>query len=191
MVVKETLIDWKEYSCGANGQIYSYYFKIYLNGYVDSDGYVKVKLKCIDGKQRKFCLHRVIWTFFYGTIPQDMQINHIDENKQNNALSNLNLMTPKENSNWGTRNERISEKQRGERNHMFGKHASEETKRKMSESHLNNPLKSKPVVAIDKDGNIVKEYPSAAEARRNGFNHVLDCCNGKLKTCGGYGWRHP
>ena len=35
-----------------------------------------------------------------------MQVNHIDESKDNNALSNLNLMTPKENINWATGIER-------------------------------------------------------------------------------------
>ena len=43
---------------------------------------------------------------FNGPIPEGMQVNHIDENTLNNNLENLNLMTPSENINWGTRNER-------------------------------------------------------------------------------------
>lgn len=53
---------------------------------------------------------RVIWETFVGPIPEGMQVNHIDENPTNNALSNLNLLTPRENSNWGTRNQRIGPK---------------------------------------------------------------------------------
>jgi hypothetical protein len=37
-----------------------------------------------------------------------MQVNHIDEDISNCALSNLNLMTAKDNSNYGTRGERLS-----------------------------------------------------------------------------------
>lgn len=43
-----------------------------------------------------------------GVIPQGMQINHKDEDKTNNSIDNLELMTNKENSSYGTRNERIS-----------------------------------------------------------------------------------
>ena len=108
---KEYLIDWSLYACGVNGQIWSYYLKRMLEGYVNKKGYVQVWLKCIDGKIRNFQWHRVIWTYFYGTIPEGMQVNHIREfEKSNNALSNLNLMTPKENSNWGTRTERVAAK---------------------------------------------------------------------------------
>lgn len=163
-MVREELIDWKLYACGANGQIYSYLKKRFLNGTTLSNGYVLTKLKCIDGKYRLFYWHRVIYTFFYGTIPEGMQVNHISEVKTDNRLVNLNLMTPKENTNWGTRNERVVAKE------------------------------SKPVVAIDVDGNIVHEFSSIAEAARQlGLHHgnISSCYNGKRKTCGGYGWRHP
>lgn len=63
-----------------------------------------------DTKAHYLILARVIWETFNGPIPPGLQVNHIDENPANNALSNLNLMTPKENSNWGTRNQRIGPK---------------------------------------------------------------------------------
>lgn len=176
---RESFINWNEYDIYEDGRIYSKYWKKSLMGYVQKNGYVQVGLKCVDGTKKLFRFHRVIWTYFNGAIPEGYEINHIDENKKNNALSNLNLMTHTENCNWGTGIQRSSEKQRG-------KHLSEETKSKIGKAL------SKPVVAVDKDGNVVKRFSSTKEAQRNGFNsgHVSNCCKGKEKTCGGYGWRY-
>jgi len=55
-------------------------------------------------------VHRLVWEAFNGKIPEGMQINHINEIKDDNRLSNLNLTTTKENMNWGTRNARMAEK---------------------------------------------------------------------------------
>ncbi|MBE9142094.1 HNH endonuclease signature motif containing protein [Planktothrix mougeotii] len=46
---------------------------------------------------KTFLVHRVVWEAFNGEIPQGLQINHIDGNKANNSLSNLELVTPAEN----------------------------------------------------------------------------------------------
>lgn len=166
-MAKESLINWSLYQCYEDGRIYSknYNKKKFLKGVVNKDGYVQVGLKCIDKNYRIFMWHRVIWTAFNGEISEELQVNHIDENKQNNTLSNLNLMTPKENSNWGTHNKRNAAKQ------------------------INNPLKSKQVVAV-KDGVVVFEFASTREAGRNGFTqqNVSDCCRLKLKQHKGYQW---
>ena len=47
-----------------------------------------------------FCEHRVIWTWLKGSIPQGMQINHKDYNRGNNNIDNLEVVTPKENSEY-------------------------------------------------------------------------------------------
>ena len=174
---KEYLIDWRLYTCGANGQIYSYYWKKYLSGNISKYGYAQVELKCIDGKNRVFYWHRVIYTFFYGTIPDGLQVNHINENKTDNRLCNLNLMTPKENVNWGSGRESAAASR-------IGRKYSEETRMKIRKAH------NKPVVAVDSDGNVVYEFESMTEAERHGFSqpHISRCCNGERKTHGGYRW---
>lgn len=55
----------------------------------------------------------------------------------------------------------------------------------------NRPDKSKPVRALDKDENIIMEFPSAREAGRNGYgtSHICKCCNGEQKTHKGLIWQ--
>lgn len=57
---------------------------------------------------KKFLSHRFIWEAFFGPIPEGWQINHIDENKQNNNIENLELCDRTYNNNFGTRTERCS-----------------------------------------------------------------------------------
>lgn len=40
--------------------------------------------------------HRLVWEKYYGKIPDGYQIHHIDFNKTNNDISNLQLVTPLE-----------------------------------------------------------------------------------------------
>ena len=82
----------------------------------------------------------------------------------------------------------------GEKNPLFGKHLSEETKKKMSLSKKGKPnLKlSKKVLQFTLDGEFVKEWPSAAECGRNGFdrNVIRLCCQGKYKQAYGFKWMY-
>ena len=83
---------------------------------------------------------------------------------------------------------KISEALSGEKSPNFGKHLSEETKRKMSE---NRP--SKQVLQFSKEGEFIAEYPSLVEAeRQTGCYHgnICACCKGRLKTCGRYIWKY-
>lgn len=62
--------------------------KIYKNNV----GYNAVK---ISGKH--LYVHRLVYRTFVGVIPSNMEINHIDHNKNNNSLENLELLTHSEN----------------------------------------------------------------------------------------------
>lgn len=50
-----------------------------------------------DNKVYYFMEHRVIWVWHNGEIPNGLVVNHKDYNKANNAITNLELMTQKEN----------------------------------------------------------------------------------------------
>ena len=55
-------------------------------------GYCKVKFK-----DKPVRYHRVIWTLLNGDIPAGMDIDHIDGNRVNNSITNLRLVTRREN----------------------------------------------------------------------------------------------
>lgn len=109
-----------------------------------------------DGKQKIYKAHRLVWEAFNGPIPEGIQVNHINEIKTDNRLENLNLMTPKENINWGTRTQRSTE------------------------------TRSTPV-------RCTKEFSSIAEAARwLGIpdSNISLCCQGKIKSAGGFEWEY-
>lgn len=53
---------------------------------------------CIDGIASSHSAHRAIWEAFYGAIPDGMEIDHIDRDPTNNALTNLRLATRQQNA---------------------------------------------------------------------------------------------
>ena len=91
-----------------------------------------------DNKRHSIRVHRLVYMTFIGEIPEGMQIDHIDGDASNNNLNNLRCVTPKENSN----NPNTIWKLKGEKNGMYGRTHSIESRRKMSES-LKGKLKGR------------------------------------------------
>lgn len=69
----------------------------------DSNGYLFVYLSK-NGKQKHYSIHRLVLENFSPVENMDkLQVNHLDENRQNNVLSNLEWATAQENINYGNR----------------------------------------------------------------------------------------
>lgn len=131
-------------------------------------GYLSVSL-CKNGKQKNYLVHRLVWMAFHGVIPEGMQINHINEVVWDNRLENLELVTCKENNNWGTANER-------------------------RRNTLTNYAKfSKPVLQYDLNGNLIKEWCSVSEIERQlGYpeGDISRCCRERRKSAYKFKWRY-
>ena len=73
----------------------------------DSNGYLKVRL-CNGEKSKTFNLHRLVAEVFIPNPNNYKEVNHKDENKSNNIVSNLEWCDRKYNINYGTRTEKCS-----------------------------------------------------------------------------------
>lgn len=75
-----------------------------LIGATGSGRYPKISMmygRTDSGKKiiRHIQIHRLVWRVYRGEIPFGIEINHIDEDRENCSVHNLELTTPKENSN--------------------------------------------------------------------------------------------
>lgn len=66
-----------------------------LRGSYGADNYYRVDIKIPGEKKRKYLVHRLVWEAFNNIEPRI--INHIDGNKQNNRLENLENVSHREN----------------------------------------------------------------------------------------------
>lgn len=168
--------DYDNYEIYADGRIYSYKSKKFLKPQTMKNGYQQVWLSSNEGKMKRYLLHRVVYEAVSGSpIPEGMQINHRNEIKTDNRFfENLELVTPKQNINYGSRNERA------------GKAISKALKGIIPKS---NPPKQ---VGAFKNDELVLSFTSTMEAERLGFNHshISNCCNGKRKNHKGFEWKY-
>lgn len=67
-----------------------------LKGSKDTKGYIQVELKK-DGKRNIKVIHRLVANAFISNKDNKEQVNHIDGNKENNCISNLEWVTCQEN----------------------------------------------------------------------------------------------
>ena len=84
------------YVLDEEGNIYGKSGKL-LSQFTKDGRYLFVNL-CNDGKMVQESVHRLMWIYHKGEIPYNMTIDHINGDKQDNRLVNLQLLTACDNS---------------------------------------------------------------------------------------------
>ena len=163
----KTIEERKTYEISNYGNIR----KKILNGYrnlrpfKDKDGYLRICL--CENQQRIYrSIHRLVAITFIENKYDKPTVNHIDGNKLNNHVENLEWATIKEQNNHAIKNKlRI----------------------------MKNNGCSKKVAQYDMNMNLIKIYPSANEAKRQtGFSqgHISEVCRGEKKQHKNYIWKY-
>lgn len=156
------------------GRLYSYPRKGAKGGFSygsdNGTGYLYKSLYK-NNKQTIKGMHKWVYETFVGQIPIGYDVHHINGNKTDNRLENLELVE----------------------NEIHRKKHYNEKAERMHKASIKRC--SKPVLQYTIDGEFVAEYPSAREAERKteiNNTNIIDCCNGKRyhKTAGGYKWKY-
>lgn len=127
-----------------------------------NSGYIRVTLYK-NGVPTHYQVHRVVASAFIPNPNNYPCINHKDENKENNVVSNLEWCTILYNNNYGTTPQRISEKN------------------------------SFPVIQMSMNDEFIAEYTSVTQAaRKTGatVSGISAVCRGELRKSFGYKWRY-
>ena len=129
------------------------------------DGYVRFNF-IRGGKRHCATLHRAVAELFVPNTLDKPEVNHKDGNKQNNRANNLEWVTPSENQ----------------------RHALATGLRK-----LNSPAQSKKVGMFSLDGELLRVFPSVAEAHRQtnySINILYKRCAAGYAEAFGHLWRY-
>jgi len=136
-----------------------------------SNGYYTTDLQ-VNGIRQTVTIHRLIAEAFIPNPDNKATVNHKDGIKTNIAISNLEWATFSENNKHAVDN--------GLRQSPWtGKFGSEHSR-------------SKPVIQLDKTGNVLNRFENAREAQSKtgaSYKHISSCCLGKRMSTGGYHWK--
>ena len=144
------------------GRVKSSYTNRILKGRKHTHGYLMVNLYKNSNVSNKM-IHRLVAQAFIPNSENKPQVNHVDEDKTNNVVSNIEWMTATENINHGTHNERMAK------------------------------TKSIPIIAINiKTGESQEFYGTNECARQLDLNqgNITRVLKGRYKQTGGYTFKY-
>ena len=135
-----------------------------LNPDIAPNGYYRVSFS-INRKRKQFYVHRLIAEHFIPNPDNLPQVNHIDGNKLNNSLDNLEWVTVQDNVIHAYKNGLVKHVS-GKEHFNYGKFGSESKR-------------AKPVIATNIITNEKKRYGSIVETAKDGFtkSEVSRACN--------------
>ena len=96
------------YAITEDGQVWSYRRNKYLKQQ-QARNYLSIELHK-DNNRKNYFIHRLVAETYIPNPHNLPEVNHIDENKYNNCVDNLEWVSHKDNMNHGTQKERASTK---------------------------------------------------------------------------------
>ena len=151
----EPLKEYGRYEINRKGQIRNVNTKRILDGGIVQDGYVMVNLTYDTNKSHARTLHVLVAKQYIPNPDNKPFVNHIDEDKTNCAVENLEWVTTQENASHGRRNKKISE------------------------------IKAIPINEYDKNGQYIRTWVSGiAFSKYYGIDNsgVAKCLKGKMPS---------
>lgn len=152
------------------GNVYSVKNNLIMKPYKSKRGYYTVNIPKENRKIKVCTIHRFVANAFIPNPENKREVNHIDGNKLNNRVENLEWVTPKENNNHARR-----------------------TGLRKSDGDI-------PVIQYDLEGNFIARYKSYSEASRvtgikrcnigNVASKRLTRHGKPFKTAGGFKWEN-
>ncbi|AGI11593.1 HNH homing endonuclease [Listeria phage LP-KV022] len=161
MINKKQVEGFPDYTVYSDGRIFSHNRNRFLVPTKDKYGYLTVQLSSC-GETKRVKVPRIVSLAFIPNEEDKPQVNHINEIKDDNNVSNLEWVTNKENMNHGTGLQRSIDK------------------------------RSKAIIGTSLSDGSILIFKSIGEAKRlGGFNPsgVSRCLHGKLKSHHNYCWK--
>ena len=151
-----------QYEIWSDGTVWSLISNKALKPRLTKNGYARVHLK---SSLTDYYIHRLVAEAFLDNPNNLSQVNHKDENKLNNCVDNLEWMSIKDNTNYGTRNLKAS----------------------ITNGYI--------VQMCDMNNHsiVLQEFHSGREAQRKtdiNQSNISKCCRGIVSQAGGYFWKY-
>ena len=162
---------WKDVPFDSNykvsnyGRIFSKRTNKILKGELTEKGYIRVALT----EHKRYLVHCIVARTFIPNPENKPQVNHIDGNKQNNYVDNLE---------WCTQSENM-------------RHALKTGLKIMPKGK--DVYNARLVYQYDKNNNLIKRWEcmsTASQKLKISQRDIVRVCKGKRKTCGGYIWKY-
>ena len=168
--------DFENYEISNYGNVRNKKTKRILKSNCVGKGYLAVQLSK-NSTRKSFQIHRLIaLEFIPNSDPENKtQVNHIDGNKLNNNIDNLEWVTPSENI--------VHAYEVLNRSPSVPKKKEEKSKKRITD----------PILQLDKNLKLINEFTTAKIASKETnieYSSIMKCLKGTAKTAGSFIWKY-